>query len=142
MLCPVRSWGAIIDRIEGYKGTTGKTTVNTVEINGKLKRIDSSTIRNRIRVAVKAIGEEKLGFTAKEVGTHSIRTSFATLLYLRKVDPIFVESNGCLAVKQKNVKLSYAEMVKVTAAIEMQDHLIGNGEDPTTDLIQVHIKKK
>ena len=94
ILCPVRSWGAIIDRIEGYKGTTGKTTVNTVEINGKLKKIDSSTIRNRIRVAVDAIGEEKLGFTAKEVGTHSIRTSFATLLYLRKVDPILIQIGG------------------------------------------------
>ena len=94
ILCPVRSWGAIIDRIEGYKGTTGKTTVNTVEINGKLRKIDSSTIRNRIRVAVDAIGEEKLGFTAKEVGTHSIRTSFATLLYLRKVDPILIQIGG------------------------------------------------
>ena len=84
----------LCDRIEGYKGTTGKTTVNTVEINGKLKKIDSSTIRNRIRVAVDAIGEEKLGFTAKEVGTHSIRTSFATLLYLRKVDPILIQIGG------------------------------------------------
>jgi len=53
-----------------------------------------------------------------------------------------VESNGCLAVKPKNVKLSYAEMVKVTATVEMQDRLIGNGGDPTTDLIQVDIKKK
>jgi len=53
-----------------------------------------------------------------------------------------VESNSCLAVKPKNVKLSYAVMVKVTAAVEMQDRLIGNGGDPTTDLIQVEIKKK
>ena len=55
---------------------------------------------------------------------------------------IIVESNGCLAVKPENVKLSYAEMVKVTAAVEMQDRLIGNGEDPTTSLIQVDIQKK
>ena len=54
---------------------------------------------------------------------------------------IFVESNGCLAVKPKNVKLSYAEMVKVTTAVEMQDRIIGNGGDPTTDLIQVDIKR-
>ena len=53
-----------------------------------------------------------------------------------------VENNGCLAVKPKNVKLSYAEMVKVTTAVEMQDRIIGNGGDPTTDLIQVDIKKK
>ena len=55
---------------------------------------------------------------------------------------VYVESNGCLVVKPENVKLSYAEMVKVTAAIEMQDRLIGNGGDPTTSLIQVDIKKK
>ena len=62
--------------------------------HGKLKKIDSSTVRNRIRVAVKAIGKEKLGFTEKEVGTHSIRTSFATLLHLRKVDPILIQIGG------------------------------------------------
>ena len=56
--------------------------------------------------------------------------------------PLLVENNGCLAVKPKNVKLSYAEMVKVTTAVEMQDRIIGNGGDPTTDLIQVDIKKK
>ena len=55
---------------------------------------------------------------------------------------VAVESNSCLAVKPKNVKLSYAEMVKVTTAVEMQDSIIGNGGDPTTDLIQVDIKKK
>jgi len=43
---------------------------------------------------VKAIGKEKIGFTAKEVGTHSIRASFATLLYLRKVDPILIQIGG------------------------------------------------
>ena len=43
---------------------------------------------------MKAIGKEKIGFTAKEVGTHSIRASFATLLYLRKVDPILIQIGG------------------------------------------------
>ena len=43
---------------------------------------------------MKAISEENLGFTAKEVGTHSICTSFATLLYLRKVDPILIQIGG------------------------------------------------
>jgi len=93
-LCPVRAWGAIYDRISGYKGTTGKTTVNTVEINGKLMTIDSATVRERIRTAVKAIGEEKLGFTSKEIGTHSIRTTYATLLFLRNVDPITIQIGG------------------------------------------------
>jgi len=37
IICPVRSWGAIIDRIKGYKGLTLTLTVNTVKINRKLK---------------------------------------------------------------------------------------------------------
>jgi len=45
-----------------------------------------------------------------------------------------VESKGCLAVKPKNTKLTYAEMVRVTTAVEAQDRLIGNGGDPITSL--------
>ena len=53
-----------------------------------------------------------------------------------------VESNGCLAVKPKNTKLTYAEMVRVNAAVEAQDHLIGNGGDHFTSLVNVDIKMK
>jgi len=56
--------------------------------------IDSATVRERIRTAVKAIGEEKLGFTSKEIGTHSIRTTYATLLFLRNVDIITIQIGG------------------------------------------------
>ena len=52
-----------------------------------------------------------------------------------------VESNGCLAVKPMNVKMMYAEMVRVTTAVEAQDCLIGNGGDPIASLIHVDIKK-
>ena len=55
---------------------------------------------------------------------------------------LLVDSNGFLAVKPKNAKLSYAETVKVTTAVERQDYLIGNGRDPITSLIYVDIKKK
>jgi len=46
-----------------------------------------------------------------------------------------VESNGCLAVKPKNTKLTYAEMVRVNTSVEAQDLLIANGGDPITSLI-------
>jgi len=49
---------------------------------------------------------------------------------------VLVESNGCLAVKPKNTKLMYAEMVRVnTSVVEAQDLLIANGGDPITSLI-------
>jgi len=53
-----------------------------------------------------------------------------------------VESNGCLAVKPKNIKMTYAKMVRVTTAEEAQSCLIGNGGDPIASLIHVDIKKK
>ena len=55
---------------------------------------------------------------------------------------MIVENSSCLAVKPKNVKLPYTEVVRVTAATEIQDRIISNGGDPTSDEIQVDIKKK
>ena len=46
-----------------------------------------------------------------------------------------VENNGCLAVKPKAIlKLTYAETVRRKATVEVQNHLIMNGLDPTNDL--------
>jgi hypothetical protein len=45
-----------------------------------------------------------------------------------------VESNGCLAVKPKNTKMTYAEAARVSGVVEAQDRLIANGCNPTTSL--------
>ena len=45
-----------------------------------------------------------------------------------------VENNGCLAVKPKAIKLTYAETVQTKATVEVKNHLIMNGLDPTNDL--------
>ena len=45
-----------------------------------------------------------------------------------------VESNGCLAVKPKIPKMSYAEAARVSDVVKTQDRLIANGYDPTTSL--------
>ncbi len=45
-----------------------------------------------------------------------------------------VESNGCLAVKPKIPKMSYAEAARVSDVVRKQDRLIANGCDPTTSL--------
>jgi hypothetical protein len=45
-----------------------------------------------------------------------------------------VESNGCLAVKPKIPKMSYAEAARVSDVVTAQDKLIANGYDPTTSL--------
>ena len=43
-------------------------------------------------------------------------------------------NNGCLAVKPKAIKLTYAETVRTKATVEVQNRLIMNGLDPTNDL--------
>ena len=48
--------------------------------------------------------------------------------------PGSVEKNGCLAVKPKAIKLTYAETVRTKATVEVQNRLIMNGLDPTNDL--------
>jgi hypothetical protein len=65
-----------------------------------------------------------------------------------------VESNGCLAVKPKIPKMSYAEAARVSDVVKAQDRLIANGYDPTTNwpkandekpitgLVNLDIKKK
>jgi hypothetical protein len=45
-----------------------------------------------------------------------------------------VESDGCLAVKLKNAKLTSAEAARVSGVVEAQDRLMANGCDPTTGL--------
>ena len=48
--------------------------------------------------------------------------------------PLFVENNGCLAVKPKAIKLMYAETVRRKATVKVQNCQIMNGFDPTNDL--------
>ena len=53
---------------------------------------------------------------------------------MRMVGSRPVESNGCLAVKPKIPKMTYAEAARVSDVVETQDRLIANGCDPTTSL--------
>ena len=48
---------------------------------------------------------------------------------------VSVEKNGCLAVKPKSIKLTYAETVRLKDTVEAQNHLIAKGGDPTNDSI-------
>jgi hypothetical protein len=86
-LCPVVSWAFTVCRILGYDKTTITSTVNTYfdTTTGKLGRITAKQSRERLRSAVRILGTNKLGIDIERVGTHSLRTSCAMLLYLAKV---------------------------------------------------------
>ena len=69
--------------------------------------------------------------------------TYRLLAQVRPLDPsTTVENNGCLAVKPKTIKLTYAETVRIKKTVGAQNRLIGNGGDPTNNLNNVDIKKK
>ena len=88
LLCPVRSWAAVVRRIWSYPGASWETPVSAVWRNDRIEHITSGEVVNSIRAAVKAYGESKLGFKAEEVGTHSIRSGAAMSMYLGEA-PVF-----------------------------------------------------
>ena len=81
-LCPVLIWGEIVQRILSYKGYTDKSPVNAVLIGEKRHYISSTEMFRHLRHTVDNMGG--LGFSGKDVGTHSIRSSLAMALYLAK----------------------------------------------------------
>ena len=86
-LCLVRIWASVIDRILSYDNTSGKTKVNTVIVDGLKTSIRSSTVQLHVKTTVTIIGKDALKVKASEIGTHTLRTSFATMLWLKKTDP-------------------------------------------------------
>jgi hypothetical protein len=86
-ICPVREWASTVKRVLSYEKTTEQSQVNTFlhPKSGKLVHITSSQTRAHIRHIVTLMGEERLGVTAENVGTHSLRSSCAMLLYLGQV---------------------------------------------------------
>ena len=61
--------------------------MNTVWVERQKTTITSQMTTNSLRAGTLYFGEERLGFSHKEVGTHSIRSGFAMELYLAKVYP-------------------------------------------------------
>ena len=85
-MCPVITWAEIIIRISTYDGIGKDTYINTVCINRKLMEITASQIRTCIKKSVIKLGKTRdLGFGPEDVGTHSIRTTFVTLLINKNV---------------------------------------------------------
>ena len=82
IICPVRQWVALVKRIRKYPGSTGNTPVLAVWKNHKIEHVTSTEMVAAMRDAVHAIGENKLGFKAEQVGTNSQRSGAAMSMYL------------------------------------------------------------
>ena len=84
---PVFIWALIVSRVRKHPGDDSipDRKVNTVFVNQQVREITSHHIRTKLRSAVAQIGEEKIGFTAEEVGCHSLRSGAAMAMKLAGV---------------------------------------------------------
>jgi hypothetical protein len=82
ILCPVKSWASTIQRIRSYPSSTRNTPINIIQINNKTYNISSKDNINFIRKTVKTMDKSILGFSADEVGTHSLRSGGAMAMKL------------------------------------------------------------
>jgi hypothetical protein len=89
VLCPVIAWSSIVHRVRSLPGTSDNSPVCTYRrADGSIGLVTSKQTLHRIRDRVTAIGKDVLGFSAFEVGTHSIRSAAAMAMYLASV-PVY-----------------------------------------------------
>ena len=94
-VCPVKAWAAVVLRILNYKGTDSSTEVDMF-VDGKNMsfHITADEVAKHLKKVVTIVGKDRLGFDATRVGTHSIRTSFAMMLYLQHIHPSTIMLQG------------------------------------------------
>jgi hypothetical protein len=119
-ICPVKAWREIYTRIWSYKNSNINTPVYAFEYNSKLYAIQSEKVRTKLRDTVMQMHPRRLGITnINQVGTRSIRVSFAMLLHLNRVkDTIIMQlgrwkSDACLKYIRKQVS-SYGTGISTT----------------------------
>ena len=81
-LYPVRVWTKIIQRILSYPKSSESCPVNTVLIGKSIKYITGKEMFKHLGNTVELM--DGLGFGKNDVGTHSVRSSFAMALYLAR----------------------------------------------------------
>ena len=109
-LNPVSNWAYTIRRIRSYPGFDPSWEVSTYFEDGRFSKITASEMIDEIKFAVSCVGKDVLGFTADDVGLHSVRGSLAMLMYLAK-EPVYTimlvgrwSSDAFLAYIEKQIK--------------------------------------
>ena len=109
-LNPVSNWAFTVRRIRSYPGFDPSWEVSTYYKAGRFSKITSVEMINEIKFVVSGTGQEILGFTADNVGLHSVHGSLAMLMYLAK-EPVYTiilvgrwSSDAFLAYIEKQIK--------------------------------------
>ena len=118
-------------RVRAYPGDddVNKRKINTVWRKKKAKEIASSHIRIKLRTAVKAIGEDKLGFTADDIGCHSLRSGAAIAMKLSGVSEYTIMLIG----RWKSLAfLDYIRRQVAEFSFDISDRMLTHGNFFTT----------
>ena len=77
-----------------------------------------------LRAVTLSFGEERMGFSQKEVGTQSIRLGFVMELYLEKVYPetIMIMGRWASSAFLRYIRIQVSELSKVTSALMTTNH--------------------
>jgi hypothetical protein len=89
ILCPVLQAAHIVLKILALPGASSITPINTYQSGHQLYNLTASTALTRLRLRATQLGHTNLGFTADEIGLHSIRTSAAMAMVLSGT-PVFM----------------------------------------------------
>ena len=81
IMCPVRSWSKIVQRILKYPGINSDTPINIFYCGRILFELRSDDVRKATRAVAFSIGEHKLGFHPDEIGSYSLRSEAAMSVY-------------------------------------------------------------
>lgn len=76
----VKCWAKIVNRIKSYRGTDADTPISTVKVNGTFYQIKAEDVNKEIKRAAIATGAK---LELKRYSSHSVRVTFATLLFLK-----------------------------------------------------------
>ena len=108
-LCAVLLWASVVRRISAYPNFNPQWPVYTYHDGKKFSYLSNAEYIIDIRAIVDAIGPQVLGFTSKDVGTHSNRSGGAMMMYLAKTPPYTImmigrwSSNAFLKYIEKQV---------------------------------------
>ena len=123
-LCPVHIWAEIIIRLDSYSRTTSDTPVNTVWVERHKTTATSKMTTNSLRAGTLYFGEDRLGFSHKEVGTHSKWSGFTMELYLAKMHPetIMIMGRWASSAFLRYIRIQVSDLSKGISTLMTNNH--------------------
>ncbi len=95
ILCPIKIWASIIQRILNIPNSSLNSTVNTILFpDGSTHHLSNNFLITKLRLAVKIIGHEELGFTPSDIGLHSLCSGAAMAMHLAGIPVSTIKLTG------------------------------------------------